>query len=348
MKQLDSIDVKRKRISPKAVIAITICFAIILGTVTYDLIRNHSEYEDTIIAMGTVVNVKAIGSGAEQTASDVEEKINEIEDSMLSWRVSGSDINRINTSAGSPVSVSKDTANIISQALSVSDDCNGVFDVTIGKITQLWDFGGDNQRVPSNEEIYSFLPFVGAESVAVSGNTVTIGKNQSLDLGAVGKGAACDMIKSVLSTSKIKSAVISVGGSLLLYGKKAFTIGIVNPADDTKSMGTLKLSDICVSTSGSYEKNFTENSVTYHHILDARTGYPADSNLSSVTVVCSSGLLSDALSTACFILGYEGSIDILNKYKAEAVFIFNDNTVKYTDGLSEKLSITDDNFKVSQ
>ena len=138
--------------------------------------------------------------------------------------------------------------------------------------------------------------------------------------------------------------MVSVGGSLLIYGDRTFSVGIVNPDNDKQSMGTLKLKNVCVSTSGSYEKFFEQDGKRYHHILNATTGYPANGEFKSVTVVCESGLLSDALSTVCYIVGYRKSIEILEKYEAEAVFIFNNNAVKVTDGLSNKFELTDDSY----
>ena len=88
--------------------------------------------------------------------------------------------------------------------------------------------------------------------------------------------------------------------------------------------------------------------MTYHHILDATTGYPADSRLSSVTVICDSGLLSDALSTACYILGYNQSIELLNEYDAQAVFVFKDKTVRVTDGIKDRFTLTDESFVVAK
>jgi thiamine biosynthesis lipoprotein len=298
--------------------------------------------------MGTVINIKLFGFGSESYLEKVEEEINGLETSVLSWRKEGSDVYRINASAGSYVSVSPDAVKIISQCMELSDECDGVFDLTIGKVTQLWDFGGDNQRLPSDSEIQTALADVGYESLKVSGKSVYIDEGQALDLGSVGKGFACDKIKELLEQGRTKSAVVSVGGSLLLYGNKTFSIGIVNPENDQQSMGTLRLKDVCVSTSGSYEKYFEQDGKTYHHILNATTGYPAVSEFKSVTVVSESGLLSDALSTICFIIGYRKSIELLEEYDAEAVFIFNNNAVKVTDGLSDKFTLTDSSFTLDQ
>lgn len=331
----------------KSGIVAAICAAVlIVGIVAVDIIRGTANAESTSVAMGTVINLKISGKDCKTALSLVEEEIDITENSILSRNSKTSEISSINASAGEKVYVSAETAEYVSRSLAFSQLTDGAFDVTVGEISMLWDFGGDNQRVPSESEISALLPYVGYQNVNVTGNGVATGKNQSLDLGAVGKGIACDRIRSVLSDTKTKSAVISIGGSLLLYGDKEFTIGIINPNDDTKSMGTLKLSDVCVSTSGSYEKCFTESGKEYHHILNATTGYPAESDVKSVTVVCSSGLDSDALSTVCFLLGYKKSLDILNEYEAQAVFIFDDDTVKVTDGLTDCFELTDNTFKV--
>lgn len=337
----------KKKFNKKSLIAVILCAVIVFGIVSYDFISGRSSCEKTSVAMGTVVTFNLYGFGAKNDLDKIETEINGLENSVLSWRKKGSDVYRINESAGSSVSVSPDTAKIIGQCIDISDDCGGVFDITIGNVTKLWDFG-DNERLPSDDEIKTALGSVGYKNVSISGNAVQIKKGQSLDLGAVGKGFACDKIKDLLTKGRTKSAVVSVGGSLLIYGKRTFSVGIVNPDNDKQSMGTLKLKDTCVSTSGNYEKYFEKDGKRYHHILNATTGYPATSEFKSVTVVCSSGLLSDALSTVCYIAGYRKSVDILKEYDAEAVFIFNNNAVKVTDGLADKFTVTDDSYTLDK
>ena len=281
----------KNKFNKKSLIAVILCAVIVFGIVSYDFISGRNSCEKTSVAMGTVVTFKLYGFGAKNDLDKIETEINGLENSVLSWRKKGSDVYRINESAGSSVSVSPDTAKIIGQCIDISDDCGGVFDITIGNVTKLWDFGGNNQRLPSDDEIKTALGSVGYKNVSIAGNAVRINKGQSLDLGAVGKGFACDKIKDLLAKGRTKSAVVSVGGSLLIYGKRTFSVGIVNPDNDKQSMGTLKLRDTCVSTSGNYEKYFEKDGKRYHHILNATTGYPVTSEFKSVTVVCSSGLL---------------------------------------------------------
>lgn len=338
----------KKNLNKKSLIAIILCAVIVFGIVSYDFISGRSSCEKTSVAMGTVVTVKLFGFGAKNDLDKIETEINGLENSVLSWRKEGSDVYRINKGSGTQVSVSPDTVKIIGQCIDISDDCGGVFDITIGNVTKLWDFGGNNQRLPSDDEIKTALGSVGYKNVSISGNAVQIKKGQSLDLGAVGKGFVCDKIKELLDKGRTKSAVVSVGGSLLIYGNRTFSVGIVNPDNDKQSMGTLKLKDTCVSTSGNYEKYFEQDGKRYHHILNAKTGYPATSEFKSVTVVCESGLISDALSTVCYIAGYRKSVEILKKFDAEAVFIFNNNAVRVTDGLSGKFTVTDDSYTLDK
>lgn len=143
-------------------------------------------------------------------------------------------------------------------------------------------------------------------------SSIYIGDKCTLDLGAVGKGIACGVVQDYLKKQKeVSGAVIAVGGSILLYGSKAdgsdWNVAVQNPrGQDGEAMGVLSLSGTTnVSTSGDYEKYFMQDGKRYHHILDPSTGYPADSGLISVTIVSDSGLLSDGLSTACFVLGKE-------------------------------------------
>lgn len=176
----------------------------------------------------------------------------------------------------------------------------------------------------------------------------------------MGKGIACDRIKDLLDEDMIaqredtgtQGAIVSVGGSILVYGKKPdgekWTVAIQDPrGPDGEYMGVLSLDDTTVvSTSGDYEKYFMENGKRYHHILDPHTGYPAESGLISVTVVCENGLLSDGLSTACFVLGKERGLKLLEEYGAEGVIIDKDKKVTVTDGLQKQLTILNDSYKL--
>ena len=180
--------------------------------------------------------------------------------------------------------------------------------------------------LPTSDQITQALSHTGYEAITIENNTLYLPADRSLDLGAAGKGIACDAIADFLKESEVSGAVISVGGSVLTYGSKPdgtpWQVAIVNPLDTTKQLGTLSLTgEWFVSTSGDYERYVEVDGIRYHHILNPDTGYPAASGVRSVTIVCESGILSDALSTACFVLGVEEGMELAESYGAKALFV---------------------------
>ncbi|MDR0314536.1 MAG: FAD:protein FMN transferase [Oscillospiraceae bacterium] len=305
----------------------------------------------TDLAMGTVITQLIYGNDANEVSNNIINQINDLEMNYLSWRINSSDVARINAFSGSLVKVDSRTLSWIRLSTDISGNCGGVFDITVGKLTDLWGIGGDNADLPSQEDINAAVKTIDYRSIRLSETQVEIADGQSLDLGAVGKGIACDIIRDLLKKSSVEGAVISVGGSILLYGENpkadSWTVGIKHPRGDSYVI-TIPLKETCISTSGDYERFLEKDGKTYHHILDPKTGYPADSDIISATVICDSGLLSDALSTACFILGYEKSLPLLEKYSAQAVFIDKDFNVYATDGIVDLLSINNDDFKLTR
>ncbi|MDO4731580.1 MAG: FAD:protein FMN transferase, partial [Clostridia bacterium] len=161
-----------------------------------------------------------------------------------------------------------------------------------------------------------------------------------LDLGAVGKGYGCDKAIEIYSQNNVDDAVISVGGTIGLYSaedKKEWTVAIKDPFEAMKgnysTIGNIRLNKGYIATSGLYEKYFNEDDTIYHHILDPDTGYPVENELMSVTVVSQTGVLSEILSTACFVMGVENSKEVLKQYNAQAVFVLKDKNIYVTDGI---------------
>lgn len=308
---------------------------------------DEKETEKSDVLMGTVVTQKLYGKGAEVTSAELTKALQNLENNILSWRVDSSDIAKINKAG--KTEVSKETAEYIQKALDVSKKSNGALDITVGELSQLWDIGGQNAKVPSPDEINSVLKNLDYKKVSVENNTVKIGNGQKLDLGALGKGIACDSAKDILNNSKLSGAVVSVGGSILLWGDKPgggdWRVAVRDPrGEQSDSTGVLSLSGGCVSTSGDYERVLESDGKKYHHILDPKTGYPADSGLMSVTIVSDSGLLSDALSTACFVLGKDEGMKLLKGFNAEGIFITTDKKVFVSDGLKNKFEIKNPDY----
>lgn len=301
-----------------------ICVALLTALYFWNFNREkrYDFSEKNTVAMGTIVSQKVYGDSSAKHIEKINILINSLDDE-ISWRENGSAVAKLNL--GQKV-MSKEVSSILNKCCDISRDTDGAFDVTVAGLTKLWSIGEDTQRVPEDEEIKAEIKNVDYEKINIQGSSVTLDPNTQIDLGAVGKGAACDNVMTYLKASDIKGAVVSVGGSIVAYGsynKKGdkWKIAVKHPRKDNEYLGVISLSQGFVSTSGDYERYFEQDGKRYHHIIDANTGYPAESGLISVTVVCDSGILSDALSTACFILGKEKSLPILEKYEAAAIFV---------------------------
>ena len=215
---------------------------------------------------------------------------------------------------------------VIYDMQSLSRLTEGKFDLTVGKVSRLWNIGEENERVPSENEIEEALKTVGTDKVQAQGYTLTADDGTLLDLGAIGKGYACDLIYTYLSDTEAEGAIVSVGGSIVAYGKynakgDKWRIAVTHPRDEEKYLGVISIDEGFVSTSGDYERYFEKDGKRYHHILDATTGYPSESGLISATVVAKSGVMSDALSTACLLVGEKKAIEILEGAGASAVLV---------------------------
>ena len=234
------------------------------------------------------------------------------EEALLSRTVEGSDVWRVNRAAGQTVTVSEDTAELISLGLEYSELSHGVFDITVGRLTELWDFGGAN-HVPAEWELPPALSSVDYRNLTLDGCQVTLSDPEArLELGAVAKGYIADRVAQLLKEEGAKSAVIDLGGNVVTLGAKpdgeAWKIGVQQPfgAERSELIGLIEAEgDLSLVTSGVYERNFERNGVLYHHILDPRTGFPADTDVIGVTVVSASSARGDALSTVCLLLGME-------------------------------------------
>ncbi|MGN0479338.1 MAG: FAD:protein FMN transferase [Hominenteromicrobium sp.] len=338
-------------------LAIVMCAVLLVLIIVLALLPlldcDAEKYEVTTYAMGSYVQQTVYGdareAGAVQAADDVQALENKI-----SWRVSGSDIQKLNDNAGQDwITLSGETMEILAIAQDVAEKSGGAFDVTIAPISRLWDFDSERREVPADEKIRALLPYVdytGLRLDAEEGTASLRNLNTAVDLGAVGKGAACDAAVKAYGEAGVQAAIVSVGGSVGTYGTKPsgakWNVAVRDPNGDG-TLGSVSIASGFLSTSGSYEKCFTLDGKTYHHLLDPETGYPAETGLVSVTVWSDSGTRSDALSTACFVLGLEKGAELLAQYGAEGIFIDENGVITVTDGLKDAFELTADGYTLA-
>lgn len=292
------------------------------------------RHSATDTAMGTIVNMTVYSTvlkEEELKAVQVElfREVDRLEKDMLSWRLDTSELYLIQSASRQDgAALSEEMRELLQSCREVAQNARGAFSVTVGALTRLWNMdeqaAAEKPVLPSKEEIENALAVCGEEKLRISDGRIFLEQGTMLDLGAVGKGYALDRIREMLdgeSPDRRISGVFSLGGSILTFGTKpdgsSWKVAVVDPSATDKTVGYLELQGSwCVSTSGDYERFFEKDGVCYHHLLDPSTGYPAGSGLRSVTILSESGLLSDALSTACFVLGKEGGMELAEKYGA--------------------------------
>ncbi len=294
--------------------------------------------EKSFFAMDTIINLTAYGEKAPEAISAAERKIKAIE-SELSVTDEQSDIYRANHSHGVSTEISADTAELLSFTFKTAKQTGGALDPTIYPVLLAWGFTTGENRVPEKEEIERLLQNTGCENVLLSGTTVTLPDGFMLDMGAVGKGFCGDKAAQIMSECGVTSALLDLGGNIQAVGTKPdgkpWRIALRDPQSGG-NVGILELSDAAAVTSGAYERYFTdENGNTYGHIIDPSTGYPADNDLLQVTVVSQSGAYADALSTALFVMGFDGAEEFyLENGGFDLILITKDGSIYVTKGIN--------------
>lgn len=304
--------------------------------------ENTGKAETELFAMDTYITVTVYGEDtgkAETALSQAADMFMRLE---RLWSVTDrdSDIYALNQSSGQPVVMSDETVQLVSFALQMAEETGGSLEPTLYPVLTAWGFTTETNRVPSAAEISTLLEAVDYTQVRLEGNSVCLADGMRLDLGAVGKGYAGDLVSRVLKENGIESALLDIGGNIQAVGSKPdgspWRLGLRNPFDGG-NLGVLEVSNLAVVTSGNYERYFVgEDGKRYGHIIDPATGYPVENGLASVTVISEEGRLCDALSTSLFVMGLEDASDYWRQHKNfEMILITVDGEIYLTDGAAE-------------
>lgn len=344
---------------------------LILLTSCGDLVSREPAREN-FLAMDTYMTFTLYGEGAEDAIADAKEEILRLE---KLWSVTDpeSEIYAVNHGAESgsaadhdmdsqdrykSVMVSPETADLVAFALKMAEETKGALDPTIYPALTAWGFTAGEYRIPAKEELDELLKRVDYKKVRLEENEINLPEGMMLDLGAVGKGYAGDLLAKLLAEKGINSALLDIGGNIQAIGKKPdgseWRLGLRAPGflegpsgkgdSDTGSegiLGSLSVSDAAVVTSGAYERYFIgEDGKRYGHIIDPVTGYPAENGLLSVTVIAGEGKLCDALSTALYVMGAGEAADYWQEHRNfDMILVTEDKRVFLTEGLEDRFSL---------
>ena len=318
----------------------------------------QKPYARSNFLLGTTVDILLYDSKDSTAIDEAFDRIREIENKMTINTEGTSEIIALNEASGlSDVKVSPDTFFVLEKGLYYSDLTSGKFDITVGPIVKLWNIGTDKAAVPSEEDLNNALPLIDYKKLHLDkeNNKADLDiQGMKVDLGAIAKGYAADEVGEILKNRGIKNAIINLGGNILTIGGningEPFKIGVQNPFNHRGDyLGILSVKDKTIVTSGIYEKNFEQDGVQYHHILDTKTGYPADNNLAGVSIITDKSIDGDGLSTSAFLFGLEKGMELINSIpNAEAVFITKDKKVYLTEGAKGSFTLTNEEFQLKK
>lgn len=270
-------------------------------------------------------------------------------ENIFSKTLKGSEVYKLNhrSSDQQTVTVSDDVKALISEAQIYSERSNGGFDVTIEPLSSLWNFTAESPVIPSEKDIKEAVLKVNYKNLKLEGNDLTfLSPDTTIDFGGVAKGYIADRLKDFLLEQGVKSAIINLGGNVLCVGEKPdgtpFKIGLQKPfADRSETIETLNIKDMSVVSSGVYERHFIKDGVNYHHLLNPRDGYPFQNGLVSVTILSDISADGDGMTTACFSLGLDEGLKLVNSLDGiYGIFITDDYEVYYSDGAEKFLEVS--------
>lgn len=266
-----------------------------------------------IFAMDTIMDLTVYADNSSEILSEARQLIQKYE-KLFSVNIETSDVARLNNANGKPVQVSEETYELIQKSIGVSQLTDGLFDISVYPLVRAWGFTTETYRVPEQTEIQKILQSVDYTRIKLEeDNTVVLAEDMQIDLGGIAKGYLSQELTDLFKEKNVTAAIVSLGGNVQTYGTKPdgtpFTVGITNPKDGTGVLGTIEVNEKAVITSGSYQRYFEKDGTVYHHIMDKRTGAPAESDLISVTVITDNGETADSLATALFVMGKEKAVE---------------------------------------
>ncbi|MEK6546643.1 MAG: FAD:protein FMN transferase [Nitrospinota bacterium] len=301
------------------------------------------RFSETRILMGTVVEVTVIYNNERHARKVIGDAFIAMErvDRLMSNFKEDSDISKINRAAGTEeVTVDNDVIEVIKKSLYYSELSDGAFDVTIGRVEELYDFetGG---KIPETDKFVDSIKGVGYKNISVNGNAVyLLKKGIKLDLGGIAKGYAIDKGIEAVKKNGIDDVLINAGGDIRATGESEnaqWKIGVLHPREKDKLMDTILLKNLSVATSGDYRKYFISDGKRYHHILDPVTGLPVE-GVQSVTIIAPLAVDADALATAVFVMGKKKGMALIERLKdVEGIIVDSNGMVSYSSGVKKHL-----------
>lgn len=337
----------------KVLTAAGICIGILILTEGSRYFVQNQKCQKQLFAMDTYMEFTAYGKNSEKAVDAAIEEVQKL-DAMLSAENSKSEVYALNEQGN--LQATDDLAELILRGKEIYQETDGLFDDTIYPVMKLWGFPTGNYHVPTAAEVQKKLALVDGNKVEIQTRDsdekgrdskektkfVTLGADQQIDFGGIAKGYTGQKLAELFQEYGVSSALVSLGGNIQAIGTKpdgsSWKVGIRDPKGGQQDyIGVLSVKNQAVVTSGGYERYFEEDGKTYIHIINPRTGYPADGDLLSVTIVSRDGTLADGMSTALYIMGYEKACQFWRQHREEfnVILVTDDGKIHISENLKE-------------
>jgi len=308
-----------------------------------------SEYTQTIHQMGTKITLYYKGDNSKAIVKEACSLLIRYEQ-IFSANSDTSQLALLKQSAGLyPQIVDSELYELIKIGKQHSCDSKSFLNIAIGPLIKLWRIGFKEARIPEKDEINQILDQLDPHSIVLNDANKSVyleKKGMEIDLGAIAKGYFSDKIMAFFKRHKPQSAMIDIGGNVLVYGdspsdKDKWTVGIQNPSlPRGHCVAALSIHNQSVVTSGVYERHYEKDGKSFHHIFDTRTGYPIDSNLASLTIIADTSLDCDVYTTKLFALDIKTIFQTVTSLPGmSAIVITLDGQMAYTDNLRDKIQL---------
>lgn len=312
---------------------------------------DDAEAVRDVFAMDTYMTVKAYGSNGDAAVDAAVDEINRL-DALLSTGKKDSEIGQINANNGGQLS--EDGAVLMERSLELYKSTNGAFDVAIYPVMKAWGFTDGNYQVPDADTLKATLELVDPSLIDYDKETSTVSFKKDgvqIDLGGIAKGYTSSRIMDIYKEKGVTSGLVNLGGNAQVFGTKPdgslWRVAVQSPDSEDEYLGVLETKDKAIITSGGYERYFEKDGVTYHHIIDPSTGYPADNGLISVTIVSADGTLADGLSTSLFVMGKDKATNYWKAHSDEfdMILLTDDEKLYVSEGIKDSFT-SDREFKI--
>ena len=312
---------------------------------------DDAEAVRDVFAMDTYMTVKAYGSNGDAAVDAAVDEINRL-DALLSTGKKDSEIGQINANNGGQLS--EDGAVLMERSLELYKSTNGAFDVAIYPVMKAWGFTDGNYQVPDADTLKATLELVDPSLIDYDKETSTVSFKKDgvqIDLGGIAKGYTSSRIMDIYKEKGVTSGLVNLGGNAQVFGTKPdgslWRVAVQSPDSEDEYLGVLETKDKAIITSGGYERYFEKDGVTYHHIIDPSTGYPADNGLISVTIVSADGTLADGLSTSLFVMGKDKATDYWKAHSDEfdMILLTDDEKLYVSEGIKDSFT-SDREFEI--